>query len=273
MNGSPGCSTWRLSLSRMAAAPSPCPTTPPSAPTWRRWTCKPPPGPCHAAPAFQRGAARRAVDKANPNFLLFIILSSDTGSRDVRAGRLHGPQRAARDPARARRRPGQPVWRRARDAHLADLAKLVGYRLTRRRERGHPGAERPGGLRDPGDLPNVDAPTPLRHRRGARAAEHGRAVRRHRAAPTPMVRPCLRDVACIELGAQSYAGRTTRINGKPSVGIGVLPAPAPMRWPRPSCSNSVLKNCALLPRGREGHHPHDSSLFIELSISGGRDPA
>ena len=59
------------------------------------------------------------VDKARSNFLLFTILSSDDPAlRPDRAGRLRLAQRAARNPAHPRRRPGAAVRHRAGDAHL-----------------------------------------------------------------------------------------------------------------------------------------------------------
>jgi multidrug efflux pump len=76
-----------------------------------------------------------------------------------------------------------------------------------------------------GDLPNVPGPDAVRHRGRRRPAGQRAAVRQDRAA-----RQCrrlhvrLRDVARIELGAQTYA-TSARLNGKPSTGIGVQLSP------------------------------------------------
>ncbi|MFO1226945.1 efflux RND transporter permease subunit [Roseateles sp.] len=211
------------------------------------------------------------VDKANPNFLLFIILSSDTGSRDVfelgdytarnvlpeiqrvpgvGQANLFGAERAMR------------IW--------LDPAKLVGYRLSpadvNEAIRAQNAQVDSGTL---GDLPNVDAQrlyaTVVVRGQLSTVEQFGAIVLRANADGSAVR---LRDVARIELGAQSYAGRTTRINGKPSVGIGVLPAPGANALATAKLLKQRVEELRpYFPEGVKATIPYDSSLFIELSIS------
>ena len=144
--------------------------------------------PCHAAPAFQRGAAGVRVDE--PTISCYSSSSpSDNGSRGVSELGLRGDQTCC------------PLIQRVPGVGQANLfgcrarcasgwtGGLVGYRLSPAGVNGHPGTERPGGLRDPGDRLPVDAQR-LRHRWWRGRTQHGRAVRRHRAARQHDGRPC-----------------------------------------------------------------------------------
>ena len=76
----------------------------------------------------------------------------------------------------------------------------------------------------------------------------------------------LKDVARIELGGQSYA-TTARLNGQPSVGMGVQLAPGANAL---AVANAVKARMAELkgffPAGVDYTIPYDSSTFVEISI-------
>ncbi|HEY8876927.1 MAG TPA: efflux RND transporter permease subunit [Roseateles sp.] len=211
------------------------------------------------------------VDKANPNFLLFIILSSsnpdfnpialgDYASRTVLPeiqrvpgvgqGLLFGTERAMR------------IW--------LDPAKLVGYRLAPADVNAAIQAQNAqvssGSI---GDLPNVPgqpvAATVVVRGQLTSVEQFGNIVLR--ANPDgSTVR--LRDVARIELGADSYTGRSTRLNGAPSVGVGVQLAPSANALQTAKLIKQRLKQLEpYFPAGVKASIPYDSSLFIDISIS------
>jgi multidrug efflux pump len=78
----------------------------------------------------------------------------------------------------------------------------------------------------------------------------------------------LKDVARVELGAQTYGGRSTRLNGQPSVGIGVQLAPSANALQTADLVKKRLKELQpYFPAGVKANIPFDSSLFIDISIS------
>jgi multidrug efflux pump len=211
------------------------------------------------------------VDKANPNFLLFTILSSDNPAFDpialgdyasrtvlpeiqrvpgVGQASLFGTER------------GMRIW--------LDPAKLLGYRLS------------PSDVNDAiraqnaqvdsgtiGDLPNVPGQTLFATVvvRGqlTSAEQFGNIVLRANADGSTVR---LKDVARVELGAQSYGGRSTRLNGQPSVGIGVQLAPSANALQTADLVKKRLKDLQpYFPAGVKASIPFDSSLFIDISIS------
>jgi multidrug efflux pump len=210
------------------------------------------------------------IDKANQNFLLFIILSSDNpafgpvdlgdyAARNVLAeiqrvpgvgqAALFGTERAMR------------IW--------IDPAKLVGYRLSPADVNAAITAQNAqvdsGTI---GDLPSVPGQTIFATVvvRGqlTNAEQFGNIVLR--ANPDgSTVR--LRDVARVELGAQSYGGRSARLNGEPSTGIGVQLSPTANAL---ATAGAVKKRLAELgpffPDGVKASIPFDSSLFIGISV-------
>ena len=167
------------------------------------------------------------VDKARANFLLFTILSSDNPAFDpvalgdyasravlpelqriagVGQAQLFGTERAMR------------IW--------IDPAKLVGFNLTpadvNNAIRAQNAQVSSGTI---GDLPIVKGQTifatvVVNGQLGS-ARQFGDIVLR---AATDGSTVRLRDVARVELGAQSY-GTSARLNGKPSTGIGVQLSP------------------------------------------------
>ena len=211
------------------------------------------------------------VDKANPNFLLFTILSSDNPAFDpialgdyasrtvlpeiqrvpgVGQASLFGTER------------GMRIW--------LDPAKLLGFRLS------------PSDVNDAiraqnaqvdsgtiGDLPNVPGQTLFATVvvRGqlTSAEQFGNIVLRANADGSTVR---LKDVARVELGAQTYGGRSTRLNGQPSVGIGVQLAPSANALQTADLVKKRLKELQpYFPAGVKASIPFDSSLFIDISIS------
>jgi multidrug efflux pump len=77
----------------------------------------------------------------------------------------------------------------------------------------------------------------------------------------------LRDVARIELGAQSYA-TTARLNGKPSTGIGIQLAPTGNALATARAVRAKLAELeAYFPPGMSYVVPFDTSRFVEISIT------
>jgi multidrug efflux pump len=210
------------------------------------------------------------VDKANPNFLLFIILASSDGSLDpvalgdyasrnlvpemqrvpgVGQAQLFGTERAMR------------IW--------IDPARLVGYRLSAADVNAAITAQNAqvssGTI---GDLPNtadqgIFATVVVRGQLES-ARQFGDIVLRANPDGSSVK---LRDVARIELGAQGYSPRT-RINGQPSTGVGIQLSPTANAL---QTAALVKKRLAELqpyfPAGVKASIPYDSSTFIKISIS------
>ncbi|MFT3666893.1 efflux RND transporter permease subunit [Piscinibacter sp.] len=209
------------------------------------------------------------VDKANPNFLLFIVMSSEGGSFDpvalgdfasrnvlpemqrvpgVGQAQLFGTERAMR------------IW--------IDPAKLVGYRLSSADVNAAIAAQNAqvssGTI---GDLPNtpdqgIFATVVVRGQRET-AEEFGDIVLRANADGSTVR---LRDVARVELGAQSYSVRT-RLNGEPSSGIGIQLAPTANALQTAGLIKKRLDELRpFFPQGVKATIPYDSSTFIGISI-------
>ncbi len=209
------------------------------------------------------------VDKANPNFLLFIILSSEQGALDpvalgdyasrnvlpemqrvpgVGQAQLFGTERAMR------------IW--------IDPAKLVGYKLSTADVNAAIAAQNAqvssGTI---GDLPNtrdqgIFATVVVKGQRET-AQQFGEIVLR--ASPDGSSVK-LRDVARIELGAQSYSIRT-RLNGEPSTGIGIQLSPTANALATAKAVKARLEELRpYFPAGVKATIPYDSSTFIGISI-------
>ncbi len=211
------------------------------------------------------------VDKANPNFLLFTILSSDNPAFDpvalgdyasrtvlpeiqrvpgVGQASLFGTER------------GMRIW--------LDPAKLQGYRLSpadvNDAIRAQNAQVDSGTIGDQPSLPGQTLFATVVVRGQLTSAEQfGNIVLR--ASPDgATVR--LKDVARVELGAQSYGGRSTRLNGQPSVGIGVQLSPSANALQTADLVKKRLKELQpYFPAGVKASIPFDSSLFIDISIS------
>ena len=209
------------------------------------------------------------VDKSRANFLLFTILSSDDPAWDpvalgdyaarnvlpelqrvpgVGQAQLFGTERAMR------------IW--------IDPAKLLSYNLSAadvsaaiRAQNAQVSAGEMGALPNiagqgisatvvvNGQLSNVD-------QFGAvllRANADGSAVR-------------LKDVARIELGAQSYSP-SARLNGKPSTGVGVQLSPSGNALATAKAIRAKMSELErYFPPGMKWAIPYDSSRFVSISI-------
>ncbi len=209
------------------------------------------------------------VDKARANFLLFTILSSDNpaltpvalGDYAARSvlpelqripgvgqAQLFGTERAMR------------IW--------IDPAKLVGFNLSASDVsaaiRAQNAQVSSGTI---GDLPNLPGQsifaTVVVNGQLSTTEQFGNVVLR--ANPDgSTVR--LRDVARIELGAQSY-GTSARLNGKPSTGIGVQLSPTGNALATAKAVRVRMDELAkFFPPDVKYSIPYDSSLFIDISI-------
>ena len=209
------------------------------------------------------------VDKARSNFLLFAILTSsdpawdpvalgDYASRTVvpelqrlngvGQAQLFGTERAMR------------IW--------IDPAKLLGLNLS--------SADVTAAIRaqnaqvsagEIGSLPNVAgqgiAATVVVSGQLSSIAQFGDIVLR--ANPDgSTVR--LKDVARIELGAQTYA-TSARLNGKPSTGIGVQLSPSGNALATAKAVRAKMTELErFFPKGMSWAIPYDSSRFVDISI-------
>jgi multidrug efflux pump len=224
-----------------------------------------------AAPRLPLAVVQQGVrvDKARSNFLLFTILSSDNPALDpvalgdyasrnvlpeiqrvpgVGQAQLFGTERAMR------------IW--------IDPAKLVGLRLSASDVNAAITAQNAqvssGTI---GDLPNLPGQTTF-----ATVVVRGQLTSTEqfgnivlRANPDgSTVR--LRDVARVELGAQSY-GTQARLNGQPSTGIGVQLSPTGNALATAKAIKLRLEQLApFFPPGVKATIPYDSSKFVEISI-------
>ena len=210
------------------------------------------------------------VDKARSNFLLFTILSStnpdydpialgDYASRNVLPelqrvpgvgqAQLFGTERAMR------------IW--------FDPAKLRGYKLSSNDVvaaiRAQNAQVSAGAI---GDLPNVagqgiSATVVVDGQLGSAAAFGAIVLRAN--TDGSVVR--LRDVARIDLGAQSYA-TSARLNGRPSTGIGVQLSPTGNALATAAAIRAKMDELQrYFPPGMSYAIPYDSSRFVKISIT------
>ena len=209
------------------------------------------------------------VDKSQNNFLLFAILASDDPALDTVAlgdyaarsvvpelqrlpgvgqAQLFGSERAMR------------VW--------IDPAKLIGYGLS--------SADVVAAIRaqnaqvsagEIGALPNVagqqTAATVVVKGQLGSVEQFGQVVLRANADGSSVR---LKDVARIELGGQAYA-TSARLNGKPSVGIGVQLSPSGNALATAEAVRAKLGEIErFFPAGMKWEIPYDSSRFVKISI-------
>ena len=209
------------------------------------------------------------VEKASSNFLLFAILSSDDPAWDpvalgdfaarsvlpeiqrlpgVGQAQLFGTERAMR------------IW--------IDPARLLGLNLS--------AAEVTAAIRaqnaqvsagEIGALPNVAgqgiAATVVVNGQLASVEQFGQVVLRANADGSTVR---LKDVARIELGAQTYA-TSARLNGKPSTGIGVQLAPTGNAMATAKAVRAKMTELErFFPKGMKWAIPYDSSRFVDISI-------
>ncbi len=225
-----------------------------------------------ASPRLPQAVTQQGVrvDKSRPNFLLFTMLSSSNPAIDpialgdyvsrnvvpelqrlpgIGQAQLFGSERAMR------------IW--------VDPAKMAGFNLS--------SADVTAAIRAQnaqvasgtiGDLPNVAgqgiAATVVVKGQLADVEQFGNIVLR---ATTDGSTVRLKDVARIELGAQTYA-TSARLNGKPAVGVGLLLSPSGNAL---ASAKAVRQKMAELeryfPPGVSWSIPYDSSLFVQIAIS------
>jgi multidrug efflux pump len=224
-----------------------------------------------AAPRLPAAVTQQGVrvDKARSNFLLFTILSSDNPAFDpialgdyasrnvlpeiqripgVGQAQLFGTERAMR------------IW--------VDPAKLVGYKLSMDAVNaaiaGQNAQVSAGSI---GDIPNVASQgitaTVVVQGQLTSIEQFGAIVLRANADGSSVR---LRDVARLELGAQTYA-TSARLNGHPSTGIGVQLSPSGNAL---ATAEAIKVRMAALskyfPTGVKYSIPYDSSRFVKISI-------
>ncbi|HEX5373997.1 MAG TPA: efflux RND transporter permease subunit [Aquabacterium sp.] len=209
------------------------------------------------------------VDKARNNFLMFVMLSSkdpaydpialgDYASRNLvpelqRVGgigqaQLFGTERAMR------------VW--------LDPAKLISYNLSAAEVNAAIRAQNalvPAGAL--GDRPNLSdqtmSATVVVSGQLASVEQFGNIALRSKSDGS-VVR--LRDVARIELGAQTY-GTYARLNGKNAVGIGLQLSPTANAMATATAVKERLEELKrYFPAGMDYAVPYDTSGFVKLSI-------
>ena len=210
------------------------------------------------------------VDKARANFLLFTMLSSDNPDIDIVAlgdyasrnvlpeiqrlpgigqAQLFGTERAMR------------IW--------VDPAKLSGFNLSTAEVnnaiRSQNAQVSPGSI---GELPNIAgqaiAATVVVDGQLSTPAQFGNIVLRANADGSTVR---LKDVARIELGAQTFA-TSARLNGKPAAGIGVQLAPSGNALAAAKAVRDRLTELQpYFPKGVKWTIPYDASRFVKISIS------
>ena len=209
------------------------------------------------------------VEKSNANFLLFAMLSStnpavdpvglgDYASRNVipelqrlpgvGQAQLFGTERAMR------------IW--------IDPSKLTGFALSaldvNNAIRAQNAQVASGSI---GELPNIAgqgiAATVVVNGQLSSVEQFGNVVLR---ANTDGSAVRLKDVARIELGAQSY-GTSARINGQPSTGIGVQLTPSGNALAVAKAVRAKMEDLKpYFPPGVSYAIPYDSSRFVSISI-------
>ena len=210
------------------------------------------------------------VDKARSNFLLFAILSSTNPAFDpvalgdyaarnvlpelqrvpgVGQAQLFGTERAMR------------IWvepEKLRGFNLSSADVTAAVRAQN--------AQVPAG--SIGELPNVAgqgiSATVVVNGQLANVEQFGNITLR---ANTDGSTVRLRDVARIELGAESYA-TSARLNGQPSTGIGVQLAPTGNALATAAAVKAKMEELErFFPEGMTYSVPYDSSRFVQISIT------
>ena len=209
------------------------------------------------------------VDKSNAAFLLFIILSSDDPGFDPIA---LGDFAARNITPEIQRLPGigqaQEFGTQRAMRIWIDPAKLTGLSLTAadvtNAVRAQNAQIASGSI---GELPNITGQsitaTVVVTGQLSNVEQFGNIVLR---ANTDGSTVRLKDVARVELGAESYS-RSTRLNGKAATGIGVQLAPDANALAAAKAVKTKMEQLkGNFPPGVKYSIPYDSSLFIDISI-------
>jgi len=210
------------------------------------------------------------VDKSRSNFLLFVTLSSKNGTLDpvalgdyasrniipelqrlpgIGQAQLFGTERAMR------------IW--------LDPAKLLSFNISPAEVNAAIRAQNalvPAG--SIGELPNLSSQTmsaTVVVKGQLETVEQFRNIVLRANTDGSSVR--LKDVARIELGGQSY-GSYSRLDGKPSTGIGIQLAPSGNALASATAvKERMLELERYFPEGVNYAIPYDSSKFVKISIS------
>jgi len=210
------------------------------------------------------------VDKSRSNFLLFVTLSSKNGTLDpvalgdyasrniipelqrlpgIGQAQLFGTERAMR------------IW--------LDPAKLLSFNISPAEVNAAIRAQNalvPAG--SIGELPNLSSQTmsaTVVVKGQLETVDQFRNIVLRANTDGSSVR--LKDVARIELGGQSY-GSYSRLDGKPSTGIGIQLAPSGNALASATAvKERMLELERYFPEGVNYAIPYDSSKFVKISIS------
>jgi multidrug efflux pump len=224
-----------------------------------------------ASPRLPQAVTQQGVrvDKSRSNFLLFTMLSSDNPAIDpialgdyasrnilpeiqrlpgIGQAQLFGTERAMR------------IW--------IDPAKLAALKLSSadvtNAIRAQNAQVSSGAI---GDLPNIGgqgiAATVVVNGQLSNVEQFGNIALR---ANTDGSSVRLKDVARIELGAQTYA-ISARLNGQPATGIGVQLAPSGNALAAAKAVRAKMEELKVFfPQGVKYNIPYDSSRFVDISI-------
>ncbi|MCZ8076603.1 MAG: efflux RND transporter permease subunit [Paucibacter sp.] len=210
------------------------------------------------------------IDKAGNNFLLFVMLSSKTGTLDTKA---LGDYAARNIITELQRLPGigqAQLFGTERAMRIwLDPAKLLSFNMSPAEVNAAIRAQNalvPAG--SIGELPNLSEQTMSAtvvvkgqlesvdqfNNILLRANTDGSSVR-------------LKDVARVELGGQNY-GSYSRLNGKPATGIGIQLAPGGNALAAATAVKERMAELqAYFPEGVAYEVPYDSSKFVKISIT------
>ncbi len=210
------------------------------------------------------------VDKSRNNFLLFTILSSDNPAFDPIALGDYASRNVVPE---LQRLPGigqAQLFGTERSMRIwIDPAKLTGFSLSSadvtNAIRAQNAQVASGSI---GDLPNIAgqgiAATVIVNGQLSTVEQFGNVVLR---ANTDGSTVRLKDVARIELGGQAYA-TSARLNGKPSVGVGVQLSPSGNALAAAKAVRAKMDELQrYFPEGVKYAIPYDSSRFVSISIS------
>ena len=224
-----------------------------------------------AAPRLPAAVVQQGVrvDKARNNFLLFVTLSSKNGALDpvalgdyaaraiipelqrlpgIGQAQLFGTERAMR------------IW--------LDPAKLQSFRISATEVnlaiRAQNALVPAGSI---GELPNLSATTmsaTVVVKGQLESVEQFKSIVLRANADGSTVR--LKDVARVELGGQGY-GSYSRLNGKPSTGIGIQLSPSGNALASAQAvKDRMVELQRYFPEGVVYAIPYDSSKFVKISI-------
>ena len=210
------------------------------------------------------------VDKSRNNFLMFVMLSSSNPAYDPIA---LGDYAARNIVPELQRVPGigqVQLFGTERAMRIwVDPTRLVAYGLSMADVNSAIRAQNAlvpaGGI---GDRPNIGeqtiSATVVVNGQLVNEKQFGDIVLRAKADGSTVR---LRDVARIELGAQTY-GTYARLNGKPATGMGIQLSPTGNALAAAQAVKTRLGELKkFFPQGMDFSVPYDTSGFVQLSIS------